>query len=126
MSDIHVLAGDGRGKFSVVMHFAVPDANNSAGGGGVSWRTALINSGIGGSTSMTIGDGPAQITQAEADLIAAGELYEHRANFPLESAGTVPASQQAALRALCVRKKAATIADLQRRLKYFGHTESET
>ncbi len=124
MSNIHVLVGDGRGKVSVVMHFAVPGTDNSASPG-VNWQTALVNSGIGGNTSMPIGTGPAQITQAEADSIAAGELFEHRANFPLESAGTRAAGQRVALRAFYVREKAAVIADLQKRLKYTGHTESE-
>ena len=123
MSNIHVLTDDGRGKVSVVMHFAVPDADNAVG---VNWRAALVNSGVGGSSSMTVGAGAGQILQPEVTQIELGAVYEHRATFPLESAGTGAPGQQAALRALYTREKAAEIAGLQRRLKYFGHTESQS
>jgi len=123
MSDIHVLTDDGRGKVAVVMHFAVPDALNAVS---VNWRVALVNSGIGGTTTLTEGTGPGQIPAAEAALIAGGEVHEHQATYPLESAGTGAPGQQAALRALYTREKAAVITKLQKRLKYFGHTESES
>ena len=123
MSDIHVLTGDGE-TWSVVVHIAVPDADNSVG---VNYRTALVNSGLGGTTSLTedAGPGPGQISPAEKAQVEAGEVHEHRVGFLLESGGTSEAEQRAALRALYTREKAAEIARLQRELRYFGHTESE-
>ncbi len=131
MSDIHVLAGNGRGKVSVVMHCAVPDTNNSAAGGGVNWRTALVASGIGGSTQLADAvddENPLgwEITAAEKAQVESGELFERRRDFPLESAGTEAAGQRVALRAFYAREKAAVIANLQERLKYTGHVESES
>lgn len=123
MSDIHVLAGDGRGKVSVVMHFAVPIGNNAVT---VSWQDAIVNSGLGGATSMPIGNGDLQITQAEADLIAAGTLCEIRRSFQINSIADTADVRRDALRAFCTRKKAEAIADLQRQLQYAGYTESET
>lgn len=128
MSDIHVLTSDGHGRVTVVMHFAVTNTNNSVPGG-VNWRDALIGSGIGGTTQLAdaADDGNPkgwEITAAEKALIAAGSVYEHRANFPLESAGTQPAQHQVALRSLYARRKPEVIATLQRQLKYTGHTES--
>jgi hypothetical protein len=124
MSDIHVLTGDGM-TWSVVMHIPVPDANNSVG---VNYRMALVNSGLGGTTSLTedAGPGPGQISAAEKAQVEAGELYEHRVGFLLESGGTSQAEQRAALRGRYTREKAVEIARLQRQLRYFGHTESET
>ena len=48
MSDMHVLEGDGT-KWRIVMHFAVPNANNLVN---VNYRTALVNSGLGGTTVL--------------------------------------------------------------------------
>lgn len=122
MADIHTLTTDDKRRVTVIMHFAVPDANNAVG---VNWRMALVNSGLGGSTSMTIGVSDGQITQAEVDQIVLGAVHEHQASYPLESAGTGAPGQQAALRGFYAQEKAAEIADLQQRLKYFGHTETE-
>ena len=103
------------------MHFAVPNANNAVG---VNYRTALKNSGLGGSTAMVEGDGPGQIVTAEKEQIEAGALYEHRFGFSVEGNGAAPATIQAALRAAYVREEALKIAQLQEQLKYFGYTET--
>lgn len=128
MADIHVLEGDRRGRVSVVMHIPVPPGTNSVD---INWRDAIVGSGIGGTTQFADAvddENPKgwEITVAEKDQIVAGELHEHRTSFPLESAGTTPVQHQVALRAFYVQEKAAVIADLQRRLKYTGHTESES
>ena len=49
MSDIHILAGNTSGEWQAVFHVAVPDANNAVS---VNYRTALVNSGLGGSSTM--------------------------------------------------------------------------
>ena len=73
MSKIHVLAGaGGNNVYNVVVHSPVPAGNNQAG---ILWSTAIINSGR-NVTSMAIGTGPGQITQAEADQVAAGTVME--------------------------------------------------
>ena len=123
MSDIHVLTTNRKGSVSVVFHIPVPEENNSAVPP-VSYRTAIVNSGK-AVTSMTVGVGPGEITQAEADDIASGAVYEHSTSLPLASSGTEPAQHQAALRDLYARTKTDVLSKLQRQLKYFGHTESE-
>ncbi len=122
MADIHVLAGDGRGKIDVVLHIDVPAGDNAVG---VSWQNALIASGIGGNTSMTVGSGSMQITQVEADQIAAGTRHELRRTFQINSIIDTAESRRDALQTFCTREKAEATADLQRRLKYAGYTESE-
>lgn len=122
MAEIHVLTGDADGNVSVAMHFAVPNQNNSVG---VNYRTALVNSQIGGSTAMVEGAGPGQITTAEKAQIEAGERYEYPIAFPVASGGLAPAKIRAALRSLYTARKIAVLAALQGRLRWFGHTESE-
>lgn len=122
MSDIHVLAGDGKQLWTIVMHFAVPNVNNSVA---VNYRTALVNSGLGGATSMVEGTGPGEIATAEKASIETGALYERLVSFLAESGGSSNLELQASLRQLYTREKAATIANLQKKLRYYGHTESE-
>lgn len=121
MSDIHVLTGDGSQQ-RVVMHLPVPNTNNEVG---VNYRTALVNSGLGGATTMTEGSGAGQINTVEKAKVEAGEVYEHSTTFELEGVGASTASQQAALRAAFTREKTAVVDKIQRQLKFFGHTESE-
>ena len=120
MADIHVLTTDKKGQVSVVLHIPIPEANNVVG---VGWRTALVNSGIGGTSSMAEGTGPGEITTAELALIATGALFEHRATFPLDS--SAPGQYAADLQALFATQEIAAIAALQVKLKYFGHTGDE-
>lgn len=122
MSDIHVLTNNGKGYVSVILHIPIPDETNSDN---VSSRTALINSRIGGNTSLIEGVGPGHISTAEKAKIESGELHEYRTTFPLESAGTDSAQQRVALRALYASRKIQVLAGLQREVRYFGHTEDE-
>lgn len=123
MADIHVLGGDGVDRWTLVFHFAVPDANNVVL---VNYRTALVNSGLGGTTSMMEGTGPGQITTAELAQIVAGELFEHSISPPLESGATDNTEMLAAARAMYARDETQELAKLQRRLKYFGYTGSKS
>lgn len=72
MLNIHVLAGNGSGMFTAVIHTPTPAGNNAAG---VPWSTALVNSGM-NKTIMTEGTGAGQITTAEKAQIAAGTVIE--------------------------------------------------
>ena len=121
MADIHVLTARSRGQVDVVLHVPIPVGTNSVG---TNWRTALVNSDTGGNTSLTIGEGPGQITQAEADLIASGAIFEHRTTFPLDA--STPSGHRAALREFYAKTKTDKLASLQKQLQYFGHVENES
>ena len=121
MADMHVLDGDGS-RVRVVMHFAVPDVNNAVG---VNYRTALVNSGLGGTTELTEGTGAGEIATAEKASVESGELLEHSVNVSADGSGQTTGGRQALLRTLYTSIKSAVIADLQSRLKFYGHTESE-
>ena len=122
MADIHVLTGDQNRSWSVVMHFNVPDATNEVG---VNYRTALVTSGLGGSTALPDGDGTGgTISAAEKAEIEAGIKAEYSASVLVESGGTSPAEMRAMLRGEYARQNATAIANLQSRLRYFGHVEA--
>lgn len=122
MADIHVLAGNGLGYWALALHFAVPDQDNNVS---VSYRTALVNSGIGGVSQMTVGVGAGQITTAELASIQAGELYEFSLQFPAESGATNNAELLTAIRAQYARHEAPVLNRLQKRLRYYGFTAAK-
>lgn len=122
MADMHVLSGDGLYHWTLVMHFPVPNQVNDVN---VNYRTALVSSGIGG-TSMTEGTGPGQISSAEKAQIDAGELYEHTISFLAESGATTLPQLLAAARAAYAQENARVTARLQKRLRYYGYTGSAT
>ena len=122
MADMHILTGNGD-RWTVIMHLPVPNTNNPVG---TNWRTAVVASRIGGSTSLPDGDGTGgTISAAEKALIEAGEVIEHSASVRLESMGTVLADQRAALRAWFAAAKVNVLVEVQKRLRYFGYNESE-
>jgi hypothetical protein len=122
MADMHVITGRDE-KWSIVMHFAVPDSNNAVA---VNYRTAIINSGIGGSTVLIAGDGTnGTIVAAESANIDSGAVYEHVVPFIVESGGTSNAELRATLRALYASEETTVINRLKKQLRYFGHTESK-
>lgn len=118
MADIHVLAGNGLRHWTLAFHFAVPDQTNSVN---VNYRTALINSGIGGTSAMTEGTGPGQITTAELALIEAGELCEFILSFLAESGATNNAELLAAIRAEYAKYEAPVLNHLKKKLRYYGY-----
>lgn len=122
MADIHTLTRDGDGQTRLVFHFPVPDIDNSVG---VNYRIALVNSGLGGMSSLTEGTGAGQISSAELAQIAAGELYEHSISVPVESGGTSGPQLLATVRKFYLKAKDNVLNGLQQRLKYFGYTASE-
>ena len=113
MSRLHILAGG-----QCLLHETVPLGNNAAG---VPWRTALINSGMGGRTILASGTGPGQIATAESTQIASGELYE--ISFRFESPPGASAAQlNAAMDAQIANLSAETQARLASELRLYGLT----
>lgn len=123
MSDIHVLDAGAGSAWQCVFHVAIPDAANQVS---VSYRTALVNSGIGGTTVLEEGTGPGQISTAEKAAIEAGEVYECVVRVRLESGGTQAGQLRATVRACYLHTEDELIAALQRRLRYYGYEESKT
>lgn len=113
MSKIHILDAQ-NWTYNVVLHTSTPTGNNSAG---KSWVDILIAIGI--QTSMTVGTDPGQITQTEADAIAAGTTMEIAASILAESGGATPASlDDMTDRIIQVEKQ-----KLQLQYKYYGYTQ---
>lgn len=114
MSDIHILELSG-GRQKLVFHVAIPAGNNPSG---IPWRTALINSGMGGTTSLKDGDGTqGTISGAEKTSITTGAIYE---------VTTIPKrfknASGAQIDELYAGTASATIAGLQTQLAKFGAT----
>lgn len=121
MADIHVLEGSG-GRWRVVAHLDVPDANNFVG---VNYRTALVSSGLGGTTVLADGDGTeGTISAAEKTLIQNGSVYEHVFNYELGDGNA--ASLLAELREQYAQEDTQAIARLQNSLRFFGHTATRS
>jgi hypothetical protein len=117
MPDIHILAGDGLNQWTVVCHYPIAEADNEVS---VSYRTALVNSGLGGTSALAEGTGPGQISTAELAQVEAGELFEYTLSFPAESGATNNAELLAAVRAEYARHETRVINALQKRLRYYG------
>lgn len=117
----HVLTGREDGNsYSVVFHIPIPNTNNRVA---VNYRTALVNSGIGGTTVLPEGNGAGQITSAEKAQVVAGELYEHVEQFdtnPGETANQIRDRIDARYTALVT----AIQSRLAGRLAYFGFTRN--
>lgn len=121
MANWHALTGTPDGNaFTIVFHIPIPGAGNNRAG--VQWRTALINSGLGGKTTLPDGDGSGgTISAAEKASIGSGAIFEHVEQFatnPPEAAATLQARIDARFTALT----AAIQASLQAQLTYFGYT----
>lgn len=116
MAKIHVLTSDTSGNFNVVLHTAVLAGNNSAG---KSWKNCMLVAGRAGTTIMSEGTGPGQITTAEKAQVVAGDVWEIPATITVD----VNLSGQALLN-LANELCDAIIDDyksrMQRELKYYG------
>lgn len=120
MANYHVRAGlPDENAYQVLFHVPVPAANNAAG---VSYRTALVASGIGGTTRMAEGVGGGLISAAELAQVEAGEVLE-----VVEDIYTNPGESNAVLRARLDARytELATVnglllRGLRNRLKYWG------
>ncbi len=121
MADMHATTGNQHG-WAVVLHVDIPDTNNDVG---LNYRTALITSGLGGSTSLPDGDGTGgTISAAEKALIESGAVVEHAETLRLESGGQSAAQLRVTLREMYAAQSASILAELQKKLRYFGYTEA--
>lgn len=119
MADWHALTGSPDGNaFRICFHIAIPSVNNRAG---INYRTALINSGIGGRTILPDGDGTGgTISTTEKANITAGSVYEVVEDFatnPGEAAAALEARIDSYHTALTTR----TQNNLAGVLTYFGY-----
>ena len=119
MANIHVLDRDGS-EFRVVVHIPIPNTLNSAG---VSWRDALINSGIGGKTVLPDGNGTGgTIIGAEKVQIVSGALYEVEDRLKPDSNNPDKPGDAAYLQAAFAVIRDRDWPLIQARLKWFGVT----
>ena len=117
MSNIHVLAGAGLNRYTVVVHVATPAGNNAAG---VPWSTAIVNAKR-NTTVLLTGNGVGQITAAEAAQVAAGTVLEGSFDWgddPAWTNGQRIADLDTRAAQLAAELLGRTGADL----KYFGFT----
>lgn len=121
MANWHALTGIEDGNaYTIVYHIPIPNSNNRVS---VNYRTAIINSGIGGKTILPDGDGTGgTISAAEKSSIQSGALYEHVEPFltnPGQTLGQLGAAVDARYTALA---NAANpfVAALANKLAYFG------
>ena len=128
MADYHVLTGSNR-SVRVAMHFPTPVGNNEVG---VLWSTALLNSGVGGTTVLrdsTTGDpttaGPGEISDNNKTAIEAGLLYELVAMLKLNGDET-NAQKVAAVESLYTRHQSTATGRIADQLRYFGFSGDVT
>lgn len=73
MSQWHCLERRGA-TWKLIYHYPINTATN---GSGVTYRTAIVNSGLGGTTAMTAGDGSnGTISSAEKSSVESGAVLE--------------------------------------------------
>lgn len=111
MSRLHILA---RGQ--CVLHEPVPVGNNAAG---VPWRTALVASGMGGTSILSTGANPWQNTTEEAAQIASGEVLEISFTVELKP-GMSTAERNAAMDAQIANLSREKQAEIAQALRFFG------
>lgn len=117
MARLHILDRSENNTYTVVVHSPVPATNNSAGN---SWASVLVSAGRNVS-SLAIGAGPGQITQAELDQIVGGTVLEtlfHWQNNP----GWTNNQRVADLNSRAGQAVADAQAELADRYKYYGYT----
>ena len=119
MANIHVLRIEGR-VVSAVAHVAIPAANNDAG---MSYRTAIVRSGMGGTTVLPDGDGTAgTISAAEKSSIQSGALVEVPLRIQLSALPSNGAQRNAFLDALFTAEQTRVQGEAQASLRYYGAT----
>ena len=118
MSKIHILESNNAFGYKVAIHFATPIGNNSVG---KSWKSCAFSAGNIGSTVLSVGTEPGNITQTEYDSIIAGDTVECIETI---SPGLNPtdAAVESSIDIYIVDWKAC----MSRVLKYYGHTINGT
>lgn len=114
MSKIHILESDGNFGYKIAIHFPTPAGNNAIG---MSWKSCAVQNGSIGTTALSIGTEPANITQAEYDSIVSGDTVEIIKTI---DAGVNPSNISVEyLVDVCINEWNANMA---KTLKYYGHT----
>lgn len=115
MSRLHILTGDANNTFIVICHAPTPIGNNAAG---VAWNTAVANA-LKPVTRMSVGNGPGQITTAESNQIATGDVLEVSFQFIDDPSWSTP-TRTAQLNLIATDAVARTQNELAAKLKWFG------
>lgn len=125
MANWHALTGGPDGNsYQVAYHLPIPNNNNRVG---VNHRTALVNSGIGGTTVLPDGDGTdGTISAAEKTQITNGEVFEHVEPFATNPGETLQqlAAKVNARHAELANVNGVFITELANRLAYYGGVAS--
>ncbi len=119
MAKIHVLSVSINNVYTVVVHAPTPAGNNGAG---VSWATAVQNSGR-ATSILTVGNGAGQIGQNEMNQITSGSIIEGVLPWGDDPTWT----NQQRLDDLDLRATQLTtelLARYQAELRYFGFTRT--
>jgi len=122
MADYAVLEGSSKNNRSrVVVHTAVPNANNDAG---ENWRDVVVSHvtvAKGSTTSVIPATFLALISGTRQADLDAGLFYEWEINVDYD-ANAAPAAKQAAIEAAIAAQEADMLADLQNELRWYGQT----
>lgn len=112
--------GDGN-AYQVAFYIPIPSSNNAVGN---NYQTCLINSGIGGRTVCTTGNGVGQISAADAASIVAGSLYEFIELYYINPAKTLGQAQSElnARFAVLSNVSGPVLSSLQNKLRFYGAT----
>jgi hypothetical protein len=119
MAKIHILEGGTANVYTAVVHVNTPAGNNGAG---VSWATAIANSGNNNSV-MTVGNGPGQIATNEMNQIQSGAVIEGVFQWG-DDPNWTNAERLADLDLRATQLVTELLAKYQAQLKYFGFTRS--
>lgn len=123
MSKVHLTESTGR-TVTATVHYLVPAGNNSAD---ISWKNILarvVANGLGRTepipaSSLTIGTGYGQITQAEYDQIVAGDVVEFSMSLDVEGSGGSAAQILPQITAAIAAHKT----DLAAKYRWYGRAE---
>jgi hypothetical protein len=97
MSTLHILEADAQGNYRVAIHTPVPVGNNAAG---LAWKTVALAAGRTGTTVLTEGTGPGQVSVAEKATIVSGDVAEIVTMLPIDSTAWTPAKIAAQIKTL--------------------------
>jgi hypothetical protein len=124
MSEVHVLTAKGR-NLELALHIPIPAGNNLAG---VSWQSALVTSGLGGTTVLKDGDGTGGTISGteKTAIVSTGSVFERVVSYDMggDFDGLSTALKNARIDAVFAAAKAEAQSVLQARLQYFGYTRA--
>lgn len=114
MSKVHVLKSDNMTETTVVIHTPIPENHNLVG---FTLQFCAIACGITGSTILSVGDGPGDITQEEHNQIVEGAVVELVRKI---NPGDSPSNES--VEELVDISILEFITQMTSNLRYYGHT----